>query len=160
MVLPVRLNQIRLVFASINSVLMDSCSLLTITIVTRAGTRAEAATIGAVGTVGAVTVTVTIPVTVTVAALPAVVAIAVTVASLTSVAAAISSSVAALTSVATSISAAATAITTTTAAAGQDDFSLKNVIGCRVQIRGEAVTEARRVDRTGCCAPGRYGCQK
>jgi hypothetical protein len=158
MVLPVRLNQIRLVFASINSVLMDSCSLLTITIVTRAGTRAEAATIGAVGTVGAVTVTVTIPVTV--AALPAVVAIAVTVASLTSVAAAISSSVAALTSVATSISAAATAITTTTAAAGQDDFSLKNVIGCRVQIRGEAVTEARRVDRTGCCAPGRYGCQK
>ena len=78
--------------------------------------------------------------------------------------------VAALTAVATSITTAAVTtaiaalatVTTTVAvtAAGQDDFSLENLVGRRVQIRREAFAGVRRVDMSGCRAPGRYGCQK
>jgi len=54
--------------------------------------------------------------------------------------------------------AALTTVTVTTA--GQDDFSLENLVGRRVQIRREAFAGVRRVDMSGCRAPGRYGCQK
>ncbi|MGB9438609.1 MAG: hypothetical protein WCB15_11755 [Desulfobacterales bacterium] len=140
---------------------MDSCSFLTITIGTRAGTLIRA---GAGGVIRAETVAGTVAQSVTVTARTAF-AKAVTVTALTAAAMTIAVAAAISASVATSISAAATvaaaiSTTTTTAAAGQDDPGLEGVIGRRDRIRGKAFTGARRVDRTGSRAPGRYGCQK
>jgi len=51
----------------------------------------------------------------------------------------------------TTLTAAAMAVATpaAVAAAGQDDFGLEDIIGHRVQIRGEAFTGARWTDMTG-----------
>ena len=117
---------------------MDSCSFLTITVGTRAGTLIRA---GAGGVIRAETVAGTVAQSVTVTALTAF-AKAVTVTALT--AAAMNIAVAA-----------AISTTTTTTAAGQDDPGFEGVIGRRDRIRGKAFTGARRVDRTGSRALGR-----
>jgi hypothetical protein len=164
MVFPSVLNQIQLDFDSINPVL-GALWFLPITTAIRAGTRAGAGSWTGSWT-GAITGTVALSVAVTTADTAAIAVpvttlttAAMTIAALASVAAAISSSVA--TSISTTAAVTATSIsTTTTAAAGQDDFGFEGVISSRVQIGGEAFTGARRVDRTGCRAPGRYGCQK
>jgi hypothetical protein len=167
MVLPVRLNEIRLDFDSINLAMMDSCSFLTFTTATVAGARTgirawtwagiRAWTVaGTVAFSVAVTTADTAAKTVTVTALTAA---AMTVA----VAAAVASAVAASIS-ATAAVTAASAISTTTASAvasaGQDDPGIEGVIGRHVQIRSEAFPGARRIDMTGCRTPGRYCCQK
>jgi hypothetical protein len=110
----------------------------------------------------AVTTAATAAIAITVTALTTA-AVTIAVAALTTVATAISAAAAVAASISTTaaISAVATSISATAAAAaGQNDPGLDGTIGSRVQIRGEAFTGVHRVDGTGCCAPGRYGCQK